>query len=69
MWLGSIRRFFIGFSILGYMVEMTFSSGDYVRFRLALEEIEGRILESSDNSIVLLKLNSGYNCNLVYPFP
>jgi glutamyl-tRNA(Gln) amidotransferase subunit D len=64
MWLGSIRRFFIGFSILGYMVEMTFSSGDYVRFRLALEEIEGRILESSDNSIVLLKLNSGYNIGI-----
>jgi glutamyl-tRNA(Gln) amidotransferase subunit D len=46
------------------MVEMSLEAGDYVRFRLALEEIEGRVLESSDSSIVLLKLKSGYNIGI-----
>jgi glutamyl-tRNA(Gln) amidotransferase subunit D len=46
------------------MVEMSLEPGDYVRFRLALEEIEGRVLESSDSSIVLLKLKSGYNIGI-----
>ena len=46
------------------MVELAFESGDYVSLRLALEEIEGRVLESSDSSIVLLKLKSGYNIGI-----
>ena len=46
------------------MVELNFNPGDYVRFRLALKEIEGRVLESNDGSIVLIKLNSGYNIGI-----
>ena len=46
------------------MVELNFEPGDYVSFRLALEEVEGRVLESSDSSIVLLKLKSGYNIGI-----
>jgi glutamyl-tRNA(Gln) amidotransferase subunit D len=46
------------------MAELNFFPGDYVRLRLALEEIEGRVLESSDNSVLLLKLRSGYNIGI-----
>lgn len=46
------------------MVELNFSAGDHVKLRLALKEIEGRVLESSDNSVVLLKLKSGYNIGI-----
>ena len=46
------------------MVELNFNPGDYVKFRLALKEIEGRVLESNDGSIVLIKLNSGYNIGI-----
>src|SRR3972149_11502523 len=46
------------------MVELNFEPGDYVVLRLALEELEGRALESSDSSIVLLKLKSGYNIGI-----
>ena len=46
------------------MGELNFEPGDYVSFRLALEEVEGRVLESSDSSIVLIKLKSGYNIGL-----
>ena len=46
------------------MAELKFSSGDYVKIRLAKNEIEGRVLESSDSSVVLLKLNSGYNIGI-----
>lgn len=46
------------------MVEMNLFPGDEVKLRLALEEIEGRVLESSDSSIVLLKLKSGYNIGI-----
>ncbi len=46
------------------MVEMSFSPGDRVILRLALDEIEGVILESADSSIVLLKLDSGYNIGI-----
>lgn len=45
-------------------MEFNFNPGDYVKLRLALNEIEGRILESSDKSIILLKLNSGYNIGI-----
>ncbi len=38
--------------------------GDFVRIRLAREEVEGTILESYDPSIVLLKLKSGYNIGI-----
>lgn len=46
------------------MAELNFNPGDYVRLRLALKEIEGRVLETADNSILLLKLNSGYNIGI-----
>lgn len=43
------------------MSRLNFSPGDYVRLRLALRELEGRVLESSNSEIILLKLKSGYN--------
>ncbi|MBU0466163.1 MAG: Glu-tRNA(Gln) amidotransferase subunit GatD [Nanoarchaeota archaeon] len=46
------------------MAELNFQPGDYVCLRLAKEEIEGRVLESSDSSIVLLKLKTGYNIGI-----
>ncbi len=46
------------------MVELNFNPGDYVKIRLAKDEIEGRILESSDSNVVLLKLESGYNIGI-----
>jgi len=46
------------------MAELTFESGDYVVLRLALEEVEGRVLESPDSSMILLKLKSGYNIGI-----
>jgi glutamyl-tRNA(Gln) amidotransferase subunit D len=46
------------------MAEVNFSAGDEVKLRLALEEIEGRVIESADSSIVLLKLKSGYNIGI-----
>lgn len=38
--------------------------GDKVRLRLAMQEQDGIVLESPDNSIVLLKLDSGYNIGI-----
>ncbi|MCX8159154.1 MAG: Glu-tRNA(Gln) amidotransferase subunit GatD [Candidatus Pacearchaeota archaeon] len=46
------------------MVELNFNKGDYVRLRLALEEIDGQVLESPESDIVLLKLKSGYNIGI-----
>ena len=46
------------------MAELNFNPGDYVRIRLALKELEGRVLESPDSSVLLLKLNSGYNIGI-----
>jgi glutamyl-tRNA(Gln) amidotransferase subunit D len=46
------------------MVELNFHPGDMVLLRLARREIEGRILESHDKEIVLLKLNTGYNIGI-----
>jgi len=46
------------------MATLNFNPGDYVKLRLAKEELEGRVLESSDGSIVLLKLESGYNIGI-----
>lgn len=46
------------------MATLNFSPGDYVRLRLALEEIEGRVLESHDSGVLLLKLSSGYNVGI-----
>ncbi len=46
------------------MVELNFEPGDYVKLRLALDEIEGTALESSDSSILMLKLKSGYNIGI-----
>lgn len=46
------------------MAELNFNPGDEVKLRLALEEVEGRVLESPDSSIVLLKMKSGYNIGI-----
>lgn len=46
------------------MAELNFNPGDEVKLRLALEEIEGRVLESADSSVVLLKMKSGYNIGI-----
>ena len=46
------------------MVELNFKPGDKVRLRLALEELDGQVLESSDSSVLLLKLESGYNVGI-----
>ena len=43
------------------MVELHFSSGDYVVLRLAKRELRGHVLEHNDSSILLLKLDNGYN--------
>ncbi|MEK6858615.1 MAG: Glu-tRNA(Gln) amidotransferase subunit GatD [Nanoarchaeota archaeon] len=40
------------------------NSGDYVRLRLAREELECTLLESYDSSVVLVKLASGYNIGI-----
>ena len=47
-----------------YMANLNFNPGDEVRLRLAKEELDGRVLESSDNSIILLKLDTGYNVGI-----
>jgi len=46
------------------MAELDFRPGDYVKLRLALKEVEGFVLESSDAGIFLLKLKSGYNIGI-----
>ncbi len=46
------------------MVEFNIEPGDYVSFRLALEEVEGQVLENPDSSIILLKLKNGYNIGI-----
>ena len=46
------------------MAELDFNAGDCVRLRLALEEVDGAVLESPDSSVVLLKLKSGYNIGI-----
>ena len=46
------------------MVELKISPGDYVKLGLANREVEGRVLESHDSEIVLLKLKSGYNIGI-----
>jgi len=46
------------------MPEFNFSPGDRIKIRLALEEKEGQVVECSDSSIVLLKLDSGYNIGI-----
>jgi glutamyl-tRNA(Gln) amidotransferase subunit D len=46
------------------MVEFNFKPGDKVRFRLALEEVEGIAIESPDVEIVLIKLDNGYNIGI-----
>ena len=39
-------------------------TGDRIRIKLAKEEIEGKLLESYEAGIVLLKLDSGYNMGI-----
>ncbi len=46
------------------MTDFQFKPGDFVKFRLAREELEGRVLESSDKDVVLVKLKSGYNIGI-----
>lgn len=46
------------------MAELNFGVGDFVRLRLADRELDGRVLESSDAGIILLKLESGYNIGI-----
>jgi len=46
------------------MAVLKYSPGDYVRLRLAKKEVEGRVLESSDSDVILLKLKSGYNVGI-----
>ena len=46
------------------MVEFNFKFGDFVKFRLAREEVEGIVIESYDRDVVLLKLKSGYNIGI-----
>jgi len=42
-----------------------YSPGDYVKLKLAkFKEVEGRVLESYDSDIVLIKLKSGYNVGI-----
>ncbi len=41
-----------------------YSQGDKVRLRLALDELDGKVLESPDSEIVLIKLDSGYNIGI-----
>lgn len=46
------------------MAELNFNAGDEVNLRLAKREVRGRILESPDSSVYLLKLESGYNVGI-----
>ncbi|MBI3334026.1 Glu-tRNA(Gln) amidotransferase subunit GatD [Candidatus Pacearchaeota archaeon] len=46
------------------MVEIHAKPGDSVRIRLAKREIDGILLESPDSSVVLLKVESGYNIGI-----
>ncbi len=46
------------------MKEKTFTPGDKVKLKTKEKDIEGHILESYDSSIILLKLNSGYNIGI-----
>ena len=59
-----LLKFFKSNFTLISMVELNFKAGDFVKFRLAREEIEARVLESSDSRVVLVKLNSGYNIGI-----
>ncbi len=47
------------------MVELNFKAGDRVRLRLAQEEKDVTILDSPDSSLVLVKLDSGYNIGIL----
>src|SRR3989338_4349095 len=46
------------------MADLNFNPGDFVELRLAKDEMRGRVLESSDGSVLLLKLDSGYNIGI-----
>src|SRR3989344_809733 len=59
-----IRKFFIRRGFYFVMGKNDFAPGDYVRLRLAMKEIEGNVLESSDSGVILLKLKSGYNIGI-----
>lgn len=45
-------------------MEFNAKPGDMIRLRLAHGEQDGQVLESSDNNILLLKLDSGYNIGI-----
>jgi glutamyl-tRNA(Gln) amidotransferase subunit D len=44
---------------------MVLEPGDYVKLQLAKREVEGRLLESHEKDVVLLKLKSGYNVGIL----
>jgi glutamyl-tRNA(Gln) amidotransferase subunit D len=46
------------------MAELDFNPGDEVKLRLATREVDGRVLESSESGVILLKLKSGYNIGI-----
>lgn len=46
------------------MAELNFQPGDYVRLRLAKKEVDGTVLESTGDDVLLLKLKSGYNIGI-----
>jgi len=46
------------------MAEIDAKPGDYVKLKLAREEMECTILESYDASVILVKLKSGYNIGI-----
>lgn len=46
------------------MADLNFSLGDEVRLRLSKGEVDGVFLDSSDKSVYLIKLKSGYNIGI-----
>ena len=59
-----ISKVFITTIIGRFMVELNFNPGDFVEIRLAKDELKAKVLESSDSSVMLLKLDSGYNIGI-----
>ncbi|MDO8508833.1 MAG: Glu-tRNA(Gln) amidotransferase subunit GatD [Nanoarchaeota archaeon] len=47
------------------MAILNFNPGDEVEIRLAKDELRGRVLESGERDILLLKLDSGYNIGIM----
>jgi glutamyl-tRNA(Gln) amidotransferase subunit D len=60
-WRKAISNLFIDPSLNLCMGSVKGNSGDLIKIRLARKEISGILLECYDSSVVLLKLESGYN--------